>query len=228
MRRLHISVAAAACALLALAACVSTPAPRQTIAVVGVPEPAKLSVLVENHPDAGASQTRGLFFAAAMQTLERELADSLKPRAFAPGAALSEALAESLRRPDRAVVRVANPQQEREDFLKDYPAPETNTATIFVDVIPRAVGYWAEAPMGSWHPWVVVAYRVYDSRAGKVVASGQISTGPPPPGEASIALAADRRYAFPSFEAVIADPARAEAGIAAAMRLVAQAVAQRV
>jgi len=228
MNRRHFLAAAASSALLSMSGCASSPAaPPATVAVIGVPEPAKLSVIVQNHPDAAASQVRALFFVAAMQTLERQFAAALKPRAFAPAATLTEALAAALQRPDRAVVRVTNPQRDREDFLKDYAALGVN-AGLVVDVVPREIGYWAESPTGVYRPWVVVAYRIHDTRAGKILATGLIGTGPAPSGETSIAIAQDSGFSFPSFEALSGDPARAEAGLGAAIRQVAQAVAQRV
>lgn len=228
MSRRHFAAAAVLSALLSMAGCVSPPAaPPATVTVIGVPESAKLSVIVQNHPDAMASQVRSIFFAAAMQTLERQLADALKPRAFAPAAALTEEVAAALQRPGRAVARVGNPQKGREDFLKDYAALGVN-AGLLIDVVPREIGYWAESPTGAFRPWVVVAYRIHDVRAGKILATGLIGMGPAPSGETSNAVAQDDQFSFPSFEALRGDPARAEAGLAAAIRQVARALAQNI
>ena len=228
MKRRLLLAAAAAGALASVAGCVSTPpsAAPVVVAVIGVPDPAKLAVIIQNHPNATGGQVQGLFFAAEMHTRERQLAGSLRPRAFAPAAALSDAIAEALRRPDRIVVRAPNPQRDREDFLKDYSVLGAQAAA-YVDVLPREIGYWAESPTGAYRPWIIVAYRVHDSREGKVVASGLIGTGPAPPGETSSPVAQDDAFSFPSFEALTADPARAEAGMREAIRLVARALAQK-
>ena len=229
MNRPRDFIATMACALVLIQACTAlapTEAPLAAVALVEVPEPARLSVIVQKHPDAFASQVRGLFFAAEMGTKAHALADALKPHPFAPGAMLTEAFVEALRRPGHLVVRAPDPRRERDDFLKDYAVLGAK-ATVYLDIIPRAIGYWAESPAGPYRPWVIVNYRVYDSREGKVLASGLIGAGPSPAGDTSIEVAQDGQFAFESFAALTGDPVRAIAGLRAAIRQVAQALAQK-
>ena len=229
MKRCRILIATAACALALLPGCASLSqleTPLSAIALVGVPEPGKLSVTVEKHPDAHSSQTRGLFYASEIFRKEHVLANAFKPAAFAPAAELTEAFAEAFRRPGRTVVRAANPQRDREDFLADYAALGM-PAGVYVDIIPRSVGYWAESPTGAYRPWVIVAYRFHDSREGKLLASGLIGTGPTPAGGTAVSVALGDPFACASFEALVADPGRAVVGLRAAIRQVALALAEK-
>ena len=217
---------AAACALVMQSGCTSLPTPA-IVALVGVPDPAKLSVIVEKHPSASGSIERSMFFIAEMHTKEQLFANALKPLAFAPAAALTEAIAEAFLLPGRSVIRATNPQRDREDFLRDY-AVLGISAGLYIDIVPLSIGYWAESPAGAYRPWVMVDYRLYDSLNAKAVASGQIGTGPIAPGDSVTSIAPDNQFAFPSFEALTNDPARAVAGLRAAIRQVAQALARKV
>ena len=122
--------------------------------------------------------------------------------------------------------RAPNPQRDREDFVNDYAALGVN-ATVYLDIVPRAIGYHAESPAGAYRPWVMVEYRLFDMREKKVMASGLIGTGPVRGGESAVAVAQDDLFAFASFEALTSDPARGIAGLRADIRQVALALAQR-
>ena len=228
---MHHSVLAVPLAVFALlmSSCAGVPqseAPPSAITLVAAPEPATLAVIIQNHPDARGSQERQIFFAAELQRKTHALTVALQPQSFLPGATLTEAVAAALKKPDRTVVRAANPRSGREEFLMDYAATGAKPG-IVVDVVPRAIGYWAESLTGAYHPWVVIAFRVFDTAAGKTLASGQIGTGPPLPGETAIVVAPDAAYAFTSLDAVVADPARAVAGLRTAIQQVARALAER-
>ena len=201
----------------------TTPA---TLALIDVPEPAKLSVVLIGHRDSTGSVERQMFYIAWLEYDEKILKDALKPQSFLPGAALTEALAAALPQTDRSVVRVANPRSERYEFLDSYASLGSKAGT-YLDVVPLVVGYWNESPTGPFRPWLVLNWRVYSNLDNKVVASGVIGTGPARGDEPMFAIPPDKEFAFPSLEAVSADPARAVAGLRAAMRQVARALAQK-
>jgi len=223
----------AVCALAVAAGCATPPAPTvsstpaSTIALIGIPAPSKFAVIIEKHAESGGSLESSLFFASKMATKSYELAAALNTQPFAPAAELTDGFAAALQRPDRAVVRVAGPQANREDFVKDYAASRV-AADKYVDILPRTVGYWAESPTGAWRPWVYVDYRIVDARDGKVLGSGRIGTGPLPGGEDGVAIPFDNAARFPSFEALTENPARAAAGLRAAIKQVAQALAAKI
>lgn len=212
--------------LLLLCGCGVAPpsASPQSLALIDAPEPSALTIFVENHPNAGGSQIQGLFFASEMQSKSRDITAAVKRQSFAPGTALTEALADALRANGRTVARAPNPIREREEFLKQY-ATIGATAGIVLDVYSRAIGYWSESPTGPLRPWLIVAYRLYDNKAHEVLTEGQIGIGPPLPGETAGAVADDTQTTFASFDALVADPAQAERGIRAAMRSVARTLA---
>jgi hypothetical protein len=209
--------------LLAGCAALAPEAANSTVALVASPEPARLRIIINKLPENGGSFERSLMFASEILNMERDLAAALQPPAFAPAAALTDAFAAALQKPGRTVVRAANPSPEREDFLKDY-AKLGVKASIYVDIIPRAVGFWSDLPAGPYRPWIVVAYRLFDIREGKILATGLLGTGPPPFGETMTSVAQDDSFAFPSYAAVIEDPVRAAAGLRATMAKVAQAL----
>lgn len=226
MYRQRIISAALACVLVLLTGCaaLAPDAANSTLAVVTSPEPARLRVIINKLPENGGSFERSLMFASEILNMERDLAAGLQPQAFAPAVVLTDAIVDALQKPGRTVVRATNPRPEREDFLKDYAGLGVK-ASIYVDMIPRAVGYWADVPAGPYRPWIVVAYRLFDVRDGKVLATGLLGTGPPPFGETMTSVAQDDSFAFPSYVAVTSDPVRAAAGLRATMAKVAQALA---
>jgi hypothetical protein len=227
MYRQRVILPALACALLLLEGCASV-APPPTVALIGSPDPARLRVTIEKLPDNGGSFERSMMFSTEMFNREFALAQMLQPPGFAPAVLLTDALADALQKPGRVVVRAANPQRDREEFLKDYGALGAKGA-IYVDILPRAIGYWTDLAEGPYRPWVLVGYRVYDSREGKVLTTGLIGMGPEPRGETvSDVVAQDNQFTFATFDTVTDEPIRAAAGLRAAIVKVSQALAQKI
>lgn len=204
------------------------------LALVSVPEPSKFAIIINKHPDATSSPVRALFFSTDMATGERRLGEAMRAEPTvgptiltALATTLGDALQEALRASRGAGVSIAPESHgDRVEFVSKYPSLQTQ-ASIIVDVIPRAFGYRAEWPATVYRPWVRLEYRVYDAREGKITATGFIGTGDALSDEAWIAVAQDDAYTFPSFDALLADPVRAAAGLRVTIRQVAAALAQK-
>ena len=201
-----------------------TPGPALTL--IESPEPVTLSITSAEHPEATGSAESTVRFAGKMRGFGALLTQATKPLEFRPGAALTEALAADLSRSGRAPARAASKQTAREEFVEDYPALGAKPG-VLIDVVPVAVGYWNKYPDGLFRPWVVLAYREYDSAQRKIVATGQIGTGPAIDRNPMIVVAADDQFTFASFDALTADPQRAVAGMKSAIQKVVRALSQK-
>lgn len=229
MKRRNVLLAAVVGALAALAGCTAmqpSAPPVSRLALIGVPDPERLLVTIEKDPRASGSSERAMFYIAEVTYRAKTLAGALGASAFSASAEMTGAFEDALGRPGLPVLRVPNPRLDRTEFVQDYKTLRAS-AEVYVDVVPETVGYWADSPTGAIRPWVIVRYRAVDSRDGKVLAAGLIGTGPAPAGETAIAIAPDDSFAFASFDALTGDPARAAAGLRAAIRRIAQAAAQR-
>ena len=71
-------------------------------------------------------------------------------------------------------------------------------------------------------------YRDFDTRANKAVATGFVGTGPAPNDGEWTPVTSDDSFAFATFEALVANPARAAEGLRATAARVAQALAQKI
>ena len=199
------------------------------VAIVSLPIPAKLSLTIEKHPDTSTSIARALLFAGDVEKGVYLLTDALRsePSAgeqfLATLVATSEReLADTLRRRGKTVTIA--PYRDRIEFVSSYPALNARAERI-VDVIPRALGYWSEYPARIYRPWVRLEYRIFDARTARNVATGFIGTGGPPQEGQWTLVDAGERYAFETFEALVAEPVRAAEGLRVTVARVAQALA---
>jgi hypothetical protein len=224
---MRISALLAVLALAALAqSCASVESAPDSLALIDIPDPPRLTVHTVGHPEAGAGLTQEIFFTQAMAGLANKLERAVQSQALHPGKDLDDALSAALARPGRALVHLPAPQKERSALLAQ-PSPPSTRAAIDLDVVPVSVGYWNTWPNGPWRPWVVLTYRLRDHNNGAVRASGQIGSGPAINGEPIAAVAPDDRFSFTTFDALVADPARAAGGLRETIRQVAAALAQR-
>ena len=219
---------AAVAALAALAGCAAAPPAEPPLALVVVPEPERLGVYMQGHPDERASLDRALAFTAQMRAGEGELIEALQPHAFRPGALIEEALTAALSRAGRAAVRVPSPMVEREEFLREYPLPAgAGKRGRYLDVYPVKVGFWNVWPAGAWQPWVVLKWRLYDGETRRELAGGIVNGGigiGPAPGGETIATVPPPDVSFRTWSVVRENPPAVMAAIRAAIDRVAAAI----
>lgn len=204
------------------------------VALVELPDASKLSLTIDKHPDATGSLERALLFSGDIAKGEHLLGDALRADAtagprFVPSLSVTvtDALIQSLRRAGRSVVVAPEAHHDRIELIPSYPSLGARAALI-VDVVPRALGYWAEYPARVYRPWVRLEYREFDLRAKRAIGTGFVGTGPAPHEGAWTQVASSDAFAFATFEALVADPGRAAQGLRAAAALVASALAAKI
>lgn len=197
------------------------------VTVIDAPEPGNLLITTVGHPEAAGGIESTLIYLGKMAGFGRLLTEAMKSESFRPGATVTDALGDALKRAGHSSARTALKRHERSEFVDDYGAPPGTQSGLLLDIVPVAVGYWNKFPDGPYRPWVVLAYREYDPAVRMVVSTGQIGTGPSIDGTPITSVAPDDQYTFASFDGITADPKRAVAGMRAAIRKVAQALTQK-
>lgn len=226
----------AVCAVLLLGACAATP-PNEgmaDVALITVPEAAKLTLIIDKHPDATSSLERALMLSGDVAKGEHILREALAADASA-GPRFIASLSDEVRdvwlqaekkQGKRAIV-VPESHFDRIELLSNYAALGAK-AGVVIDVIPRTLGYWAVYPDRVYRPWVRLEYRIHDVRTNKVVATGMIGTGPAPADGEWTSVVSDDALVFASFEALVANPALAAKALRATVDRVAEALAQKI
>ena len=209
----------AACALPFVDGCapVATrdPTAPADIAIITVPAVYKLSMTIDKHPDMTASIARALMFQGDIELGIKRLTDAMLTEASAGdrllatlSATIERELGDALRSTGKTVVSAVDTHLDRIELLSNYPSFKVRADRI-VDVLPRTMGFWSTYPDRVYRPWVRVEYRVFDVRTSKNVATGAVGSGVPLSDTTWTTIATDDRFVFPTYEELVAAPARA-------------------
>ena len=227
----------AACALPFVDGCASVAARDPTapadIAIITVPAAYKLSMTIDKHPDVTTSIARALMFQSDVEKGISMLTDALRAEASAGdrllatlSATIERELIAALRNAGKTVVSANDTHLDRIELLSNYPSFNVRADRI-VDVLPRTTGFWSTYPDRIYRPWVRVEYRVFDLRTSKNVATGAVGSGVPLSDTTWTPVATDDRFVFPTYEELLAAPARAAEALRSTSVTVARALATK-
>ena len=203
------------------------------IALITVPAVSRLSLTIDRHPDATTSIERALLFQGDIELGINRLTDAMRTEASAGdrllatlSATIERELVAALQGAGKTVVAAVDTHFDRIELLSNYPSFKVRAERI-VDVLPRTLGFWSTYPDRIYRPWVRVEYRVFDVRTSKNIASGGVGSGVPISDMTWTNVAADERYVFPTYEELVATPARAAESLRATSVSVARALATK-
>ncbi|MGA9794101.1 MAG: hypothetical protein WBQ17_01075 [Rhizomicrobium sp.] len=166
---------------------------------------------------------------AGLETNRDDTAYSwMQARGFSANAAFLKYLESDLRARGYAVKIVPSAHSE-DDYVKTYPDPATTGADAYLDVVPLGIewGYMA-AGIGSsnpYRPYIALKCRLVRAGTGEVLMQDMVVYNPIVEAKDQIAIAPDPGYAFPDFDSMQADPARAVAGMDGSLHQTADTVA---
>lgn len=221
--------------LLWLGACAAPPIPydRQggggvrTIGLLTPPMSETATVFVWGSPGRMFGLVGALAEAAAQSAREGRVKAALETQPFKPRPLFETALGEALGAQGYAVVPVAV-ERPKKDFLDRYdglPAgPDAWLDCYFVEWGYIAVGGGDDTP---YRPYLNVTCRLVRARDGAVLMRDRVIYNwffnrDPPMG--SVTIPPDPQFSFTTSDDLVADPARAVAGITAALRAAAGAI----
>ena len=224
-----------ACALPLAGACVPIvardPNAPADLAIITVPMVSKLSLIIDKHPDATTSIERALLFQGDVELGINRLTEALRAEASAGdrllptlSATIERELIAALQSAGKTVVSANDTHLDRIELLSNYPSFKVR-ADQLVDILPRTMGFWSTYPDRIYRPWVRVEYRVFDVRASKNITTGAIGSGVPLFDTTWANVATDERFVFPTYEELVAAPARAAEALRATSVSVARALA---
>ena len=225
----------AACAMPLLDACAPIvardPNAPADFALITMPSVAKLSLIIDKHPDATTSIERALMFQGDIELGINRLTDAMRTEPTAGdrllttlSATLERELVAALLSAGKTVVAAPDTHLDRIELLSNYPSFKARANRI-LDVLPRTMGFWSTYPERIYRPWVRVEYRVFDVRTSKNVATGGVGSGVPMSDMTWTNVATDERYVFPTYEELVESPARAAEALRATSVSVARALA---
>ncbi len=198
----------------------------KTIAVVTPQTPSTPAVMLASSVGQSFGLIGALVDAGMAAHREGGMERLLAGQHFVAGGAMSQELGTALGASGYKVQFLQVPRPDG-DYLKTYP-PVPGGADAYLDVVVPAYGYMA-AGIGSSEPYrpaLRLKCRLVRASDMAVLMQETIAYNPLAQNGKQIAIAPDPDYAFPDFDALMADPPRTTQGMQVAFHQSAGSVAQ--
>jgi hypothetical protein len=115
------------------------------------------------------------------------------------------------------------------DYVKNYPDASITGADAYLDIVFLGTDYgYMAAGIGSsnpYRPYVLLKCRLVRVGTGEVLMQDIVAYNPLAEGKNTVSIAPDTVYAFPDFDSMKANPAKAVAGMDASLHQTADTIA---
>ncbi|HEX5314745.1 MAG TPA: hypothetical protein VFX38_07585 [Gammaproteobacteria bacterium] len=165
----------------------------------------------------------GAIAAGEINEKSAEFTKAVAAQGFSVQQALTEQLKADLEAEGYAVDLVPA-TRSGDSFLRSYPQGSGGEAWLDVVVKDHSVGYRAAGNKTSYYPYVLVSAQLVGPGGG-VLYSQQLVYNPIHPPKNARTIAPSGEYAYANFDQLMADPARATAGLKQAVAQIAAAIA---